>query len=393
MPSLLFLYCLSEVVPPFVAGLLIFTAVLLLGQLAPLLDVVVEFGVGAADFLRLLCYLAPPLLVLAVPLAALVAVILAFSRMASDGEIMALKACGTGVCRLLPAVLAAAVLAGLATAWVTADLLPAGKQAGKQLLFHLARERFARSLQPRTFNQVSGDFALYLEQRAGNGNEGEWEGVFAVDARDRHRPLILVAERARVGAGPAGQSLDIRLWQGSLHQTLGEESRTVFFDSFTLSIPVPAPRMVAGARLDQRDKRELSLAGLQRAIAAARDPARRAELAVEFHKRLAIPLGAAILVVTGMPLGLLARPGRRAAGLPLGVAVYLLYFLALSSAGALAETGAFPAATVWVVDGVLALLAVGLLRLVTSPLLDRLFELADGLAHRLSSRRQQEEAA
>ena len=393
MPSLLFLYCLSEVAPPTVAGFFIFSAVLILGQLAPLLDVVLEFGVGAADFFRLVCYLLPPLLELVVPLAVLVGVTLAFSRMTSDGEVMALKACGVGVYRLLPPVLAAALVAGLATAWVATDLVPAGERASKQLLFHLARERFARSLQPRTFNQVSGDFALYLERRAGTGKSGLWEGVFAVDARDRSRPVILVAKQAEIAAGAGGQSLELHLWQGSLHQTMDEESRTVNFDSFRLSLPVPAPRTVAGARLDQRDKRELSLAELRQAAAGVHDPARRAELVVEFHKRLAVPLGAAILAVVGLPLGLLARPGRRAVGLPLGLAVYLLYFLALSSVGALAETGSLSPAAVWAVDGVLALLAAVLLRLVASPLIDCLFEQIDNLVYRLFPRRASEETS
>ncbi len=384
MPLLLYAYCLAEVVPPTAAAFFIFNAVLLLGQLVPLLDVILNFGINAADLFRLIAYLCPPLFFFSVPLAFLTGVTLAFSRMTSDGEVMALKACGTGVHRLLGPVLLVGLVAGLLTAWVAIDLMPKGETASKELLFHLARERFARGLRPQSFNQISGDFMVYVERRA--KAEGTWEGIFVTDSRDQHRPVTIVARQGSIGADATGASLQLVLRQGSLHRVDGDVVQTVFFDSYRLVVPLPRPRFVAGTALDEQGKHELGLAALWQRAATA-PPEEAVVFAVEFHKRLAVPVGAAVLAVLGLPLGLLARPGRRAIGLPLGIAIYLLYFLGVSAAGGLAETGAVPAAGLWIVDGAAVLLAVGMILLTGSPKLDRCFEVADAFFYRLRRRR------
>lgn len=48
---------------------------------------------------------------------------------------------------------------------------------------------------------------------------------------------------------------------------------------------------------------------------------------IEYHKRLVLPTGCIILSLLGLPLGLQASPGRRAIGIPLGIVLYILYYI------------------------------------------------------------------
>ena len=86
-----------------------FTFVLLMAKIMELTDLVVSRGVGLDVVGRLLMYTMPYFLVFTIPMATLLGVLIAFLRLSSDNEIVALKAAGVSLVRLLPPVAALAL--------------------------------------------------------------------------------------------------------------------------------------------------------------------------------------------------------------------------------------------------------------------------------------------
>src|SRR6266704_5267887 len=98
-------YIIREISSLFLLGIVIFTLVLLMGRLITLTDLVVSHGVPLADVSMMILYLIPSFLVLTIPMAFLLAVLLAFGRLSSDNEIVAMKASGLALHQMMPPVI------------------------------------------------------------------------------------------------------------------------------------------------------------------------------------------------------------------------------------------------------------------------------------------------
>src|SRR6266850_297352 len=140
-PTILDRYVVREMVPPTAVGLLLFTFILLLDTISNLMRILVSRGAELVTVVRAFVYLLPSIFSVTIPMAFLLGVLLAFGRLASDSEIVALRASGVSPARLLRPVLALATFAGLVTFYVVGILGPAANQAYREILFSLIVSR------------------------------------------------------------------------------------------------------------------------------------------------------------------------------------------------------------------------------------------------------------
>ncbi len=147
LPLLLYSYIANEILAPFFASFLILYSIFFLVRLVPLLDIVLDLKIGLADFIRMFAYIFPHMLIFVIPMASMTGVVLAFTRLTSDREILALKASGVSLRQLLPPVIIFAFVISLLTAYFSVNLIPAGNVAMKHLLFQMAKEKIDKGLQ------------------------------------------------------------------------------------------------------------------------------------------------------------------------------------------------------------------------------------------------------
>ena len=91
-------YVFREVASPFIVGTFVLSFVALMPQVLKLADQVLAFGIGPYGFGLLITYLLPPVLLFVVPAAFLLSVLVAFGRLSSDSEMIAMRA--GGVCTI-----------------------------------------------------------------------------------------------------------------------------------------------------------------------------------------------------------------------------------------------------------------------------------------------------
>ncbi len=101
-------YIIKELIPPFLLGLLLFTFVLLLNRIFKLTELIVTKGVPFTEVLRLVSYIMPSFLTLTIPMSLLLGALVAFGRLSTDSELVALKATGFSLYRLMAPVIALA---------------------------------------------------------------------------------------------------------------------------------------------------------------------------------------------------------------------------------------------------------------------------------------------
>lgn len=398
-PTLLYTYLLTEMLAPFFAALLVINAVLFLGRLIPLLDRIFQLGIGLTDFIRVLAYLTPSLLLFSLPMAAMMAVIIAFSRLAGDMEIMALKASGISLLKMLPPVIVFGLATSLLTLLTATQLIPQGMKAMDQLMIHLATERLEQGVREKTFSDGLGEVVLYVEETGATGTTGltgttdptgptgssadaPWRGVYLSDLRDRDNPLTINARSGGLRAEPAAGRLTLDLADGSIHRTGDDKSQTIFFRQYRLELPITPPVLSPGGRSSMTQD-EL----LQRARRLGPDHPGAARFITEYHQRLALPAGCFLLCLLGLSLSQMGQSSRLALGVPLGLLSFIGYYILFTAAKTWAEGGQLPAAAaLWLPNLVfLALAAYLLWRSILelgNPWLDRLIMLAQDTARR-----------
>src|SRR4029077_671564 len=109
-------YLFREIVVPFAFGLSVFTFILLIARLIKLIELVVTRGVPVLNILKLLSYIMPAFLEVTVPMAMLLAILVAFGRLSADSEMVALRSSGLSLYQLVPPVAIFVALATAATA-------------------------------------------------------------------------------------------------------------------------------------------------------------------------------------------------------------------------------------------------------------------------------------
>lgn len=394
MPFLLYAYLATEILAPFFASLLILTAILFLGRIAPMLDVILDFGVNLPDFIRFCAYLLPNMLLFIIPMASMIGVIIAFNRMVSDNEVIALKAGGIGLYRMLPPVIMVALATAGATTLVATTLRPAGNISSKQILFRLAKEKIDNGLKEKQFSESLGKMVIYVDKV--DPEDRKLHGVYVSDMRHPKTPTTTIAQEGRLKAHMDAMQVNLDMSNGSMHRANGKHSQTILFEKYTIKIPLKEPKTVLGetAGGEEYSKSRLTQQELlAKADSFGRNSQIGAGLITEYHKRLAMPVGCLILSLLGLPLALVTPHGRKPLGLPFGLGLFILYYAFLSGATGYAENhpGAMIALVVWAPNFVFGTLTFFFLRQVASEKDNRavamIVALADKLIAKLPRRR------
>ncbi len=356
-------YVFQEVLYPLLVGVGVFTFILTIDRIYSLTDLVVTKGVPFPLVLQLLVYMLPSFLAHTLPMALLVAVLLAAGRLASDLEVVALKASGVSPLRLfLPFLATSLIVAGL-TAVLTLALNPMSNKAFQWQLFRILQSRASTGIKEGVFNTAFGQFVIYVEEVS--ASQVGLRGLLVADERDPKLSRILTARQGRLFTDEENQRITLRLIDGAIHESDTDNwarYRYTTFGLYDMNLGVESPFKSA----PRQDKPEKNL-GLRELFAIARELDRQGQLTapfyLEFHKRFAFPVAAIVFVMVGFPLGIRAQRGGRGVAVVASLGILVSYYLMLNSLENVAMNRRIsPAVAVWTPTVVFGLIGLGLLR-------------------------------
>jgi len=307
-------------------------------------DLIFTLNIGFADFIRLCAYLAPNLMLFSIPMASTMGVIIAFARFASDNEMIALKACGISLYKMLPPVIVFATCTALFTGFFSTRLIPAGTVGMQNLFIKLATEKIDKGIQEKRFSEETGDIILYVEEV--DKETKEWTGVYLSDLRDKEHPVTIIAQNGRLAPHLENMYVTMNLLNGTLHRTDEIKTQTIKFDRYSINIPIEPPRSIGGEStgvtkhsLGQKELLEYSAKyGL--------DNLNGISFLVEYHKRIVLSVGCFILTLLGLPIALRSRAGGKNLGIPLGLLFFILYYVTVSAAKGMCDSSNIPIAVI-----------------------------------------------
>lgn len=331
MPFILYSYLAAEILAPFFASLLILNGVLFIGKLMQIVDMIFGLNIGFSDFLRLCTYIAPNLLLFSMPMAATLGVIIAFTRLSNDNEIIALKASGLNLYRLLPPVFLFALSTALLSGFLSTKMIPAGNIAVKSLFVRLATEKIDQGIQEKRFSEGTGNIVLYVD--AIDAATQKWQGVYLSDLSDKKNPITVIAKSGNLSSHMENMYVSLNLEEGTMHRSEENTTQTIEFDKYQVNIPIDPPKTIDSAPRNHLDKKTLFQAELlEQAEKLGQKSYMGKNYLIEYHTRLVLAGGCFILCLLGLPIALRSKAGQRNVGIPLGLGFFLLYYVAITFA-------------------------------------------------------------
>ncbi|MRR54031.1 MAG: LPS export ABC transporter permease LptF [Deltaproteobacteria bacterium] len=345
MKKTLYLYILKEITVPFILGFAVFTFVLLMGRFMKLADLVIAKGVPVSDVARMLLYMLPSFSFITIPMAFLLALLLAFGRLSADNEITALKSGGISLYGILTPVFFFAFLAYLATSAITVYALPWGNTAFKTLLYNAINVRVNISLKDQVFNDDFPGLVIYVARY--DESTHQISGVLIYDERNAKEPSTIFARQGMIMTDPKRKALRLRLTDGGIHRMQGNSNYQLMeFDSYDLSVSFDQKYKIVPT-VNELDMTFNELRHAMTVPGVAPNVLR--DLRLEFHRRLAFPFACFVFALIGVPLGLQNRRSGKSSGFSLCLAVLLTYYIVLSIGKSLGQNALVsPAIAMWI---------------------------------------------
>ena len=352
-------YILRELLQPTGMALVLFTFVLLVGNLVKLTDLLVNKGVSLLAILQMFSLLVPTLLSYTVPMAILTGTLLAFGKLSSDREILAMKASGIGFLSIASPVLLVGFLISLALVPINTHVVPWSHYATRQLLLDVGIRNPTAFLEAGTFIKEFKPYILFIYQVEGN----RLSKIRIYEPAEGRPTRTIVAERGEFIPIPKERRVLLKLYDGAGDEPDPKDPRKynkLLFRTYTINLTLAEGRDPSAL---PRKPKDMNLPQLRQEMARlAEQGIDPSPLRVELHRRIAMAFCPFVFVLTALPLGITTRRAQRSIGFGVSVVLFLGYYLFLVLGQALAEKGVIPIALgIWI--GNLVFLALGCLLL------------------------------
>ncbi len=356
MKRLLYTYIFKELLGPFFISVMAFTVILLLGKILQLTEMVITRNVSLASVGYLIATILPFVLVFALPMAALLSVLLAFLRLSTDSEITAMKNGGLSLYQLLPPVIVFSLAVyGIATV-LSFYSLPWGNYAFRSTLLNLARTKADIAVKESMFNNAFDKVVIYM--RTYDSKERLMEDVLISDERDPAITNTIIAPKGYILNNADGDFITLRLYNGTVSRVDNKMNVTqnVSFDRYDVNLAIKGLEQYEPGR---KKGTEMSYREMIGAIKEAGPETKRGRaIRIELQKKFVFPFSCLVMAMLGVPLGIQTTQRRRSLAAMWGLFSFLLYYMLLSITLNMGETQHFPIAVgMWAPNALFGLLA------------------------------------
>ncbi len=214
-------YILKEHLGPFLFAFLIITFVLIIDFIPHMLDMIIGKDLSTWIVIKLLVLNLAWMLALAIPMAVLVGTLMAFGRLTSDKEILAIKSLGVDLIRLMIPVIVAASILGVGLVWFNNEVLPDANHSLSNLRADIGRLRPTLQLQPGVFMEEIPGYILLVEDI--NHTTSEIKNAVIYDRTVPNTKRTITADSGYVRFSAEDEEITFNLMSGQIHEQVTDD--------------------------------------------------------------------------------------------------------------------------------------------------------------------------
>ncbi|MFH0992384.1 MAG: LptF/LptG family permease [bacterium] len=400
---ILWRHILRSHVAPLLFSTFILMGVFLLQFIIQKMDQLAGKGLSAGIIAELFIMNLAWMVVLAVPMAVLVATLMAFGGLSSNNEITAMRATGISLYRMMLPTFLASIVLYYALVYFNNTILPDANHRAKILLTDIYRKKPTLSFVPGLFSQGVQGYSILVRKTFENSND--LEGMTIIDYTIPNLTTTVTARRGVVSFSADYQKIIMDLFDGEIHEVNNskmERYRIIKFQKHRIAMnaegfdfqrsqesafsrgdrelsasamqaivdsvrllqqeaqnrirtavkndldqlffPSPTPSTSSRSIQDPMVSASVRVATLRNSIegdiAQINHYSRRIhEYSVEIQKKYSIPFACIVFVLVGAPLGIMVRRGTFGIAASFSLGFFVLYWSCLIGGERLADRG------------------------------------------------------
>ncbi len=316
-------YILKEFFHSFILSIVVFTFVLLVGNIITLADLIINKSVDVISVLKLLFYMIPWLLSFTLPMAALTAVILTFGRFSSDGELTAMKASGVSLYRIALPILVTGVLFGVASFFLNDKISSNASFASRKIIKEIGIKKPTAYLEEGTFIRGLGEYIIFIHEIKGN----KLKNIRVYQPQEGKPTRTVVAESGEITTMPKDNIVELVMYNGTSEEPSPTEPDSFYKLNFrTYRMTLDLSSIFKKEEIGKKT-REMTVRELQAEIA---DFKKRgidtSDHWVELYKKANMAIASFVLILIGVPLGITAHRSEKSIGFGISLILFALYW-------------------------------------------------------------------
>lgn len=251
---------------PLLFALTALTSLLLLQYIAKRFGELVGKGLPWSVILEFLGLSIPLTVALSLPMAVLVATLYAFSRLAAENEITAMKASGVSLRDVLTPVLWAAVGVTIFMVGFNDQILPRANHKLRTLQGDIAQKKPTFALSEQVINEVSPG-KLYLRAGHLSQTSNRMREITIYDMGDPTIRRTIYADSGNMAMSANQQDLQLTLYSGTVQDVPTahiEQLQRLYFDTQKIRVPGVGNAFQKTQNDNYKGEREMSVCEMQR---------------------------------------------------------------------------------------------------------------------------------
>lgn len=224
IPNKLQLDILKRHLGPFVFCFFTLMFLLLMQFLILYIDMLVGKGLPLGVILELIVTNLASMVVLAVPMAVLVACLMAYGKFTELNELTAIRAAGVNPIHVINPVLAAGILLSVFLMWFSNDVLPDANQRARSLFIDIRLKKPGFDLNENEFYDGIDNYTFLVKEITDESDSLHNVTIYQHPTRQREEAYIK-AQKGRLESEQSGQTLTLYLHNGSILRNLDRREK------------------------------------------------------------------------------------------------------------------------------------------------------------------------
>jgi lipopolysaccharide export system permease protein len=398
-------YILRAHLIPFVFSTLTLMGIFLLQFMMKFADRLIGKGLDTWLLIKLVVFNLSWMLVLVVPMATLIATLMAYGNFSQNNEVTILKSSGVSLYRMMKGPFIASIGLAFLLFLFNDKVLPDANHQARVLMSDISQQKPTLSLEPGFFSQEVSNYAILVREI--NPKSNVLSGVTIYDYTTPAKINVVTADKGKIYFTADQKNLVMDLWRGEIHESDVKQTglyRKLIFDKHRIvmdgsqfsfhqsqggirgerELDVDTMRAIVSGYQAERVRQIKSLKSEANkfffvdstSISAYNNPvpvvsdkllfarvsdkirtakniitskARNVEYTeretekyeVEIYKKYAIPAACIVFILIGAPLGVMVRKGGFGVAASISLLFFLIYWAFLIGGEKLAERGFF----------------------------------------------------
>ena len=337
-------------------ALLILTCVFLLGNLIRLTNLVINKGVALEIIGKVFLLYIPVLLGYTLPIACLIGVIITFSRLSTDNEIIALRASGLHLGRLLWPLFLVGIAITLFSIVLNERIIPYAHYEQHKLLKNLGMRNPTAMLEPGIFIKSFNNQILFIHEVKGN----KIYNVTIHQPNDNGPNRTIIAKRGEFTPIPGKEQIKLKLIDGTSDEPNKENPEDIIkvnFDNYFMTLDLSKKHKDVAKKPKGMTLKELKIE-MNKLKELFQNTSR---LETEYHRKITWSFSSLVFIMLGFPLAVITNRREKSSNVIIAIFCAAAYYLVSLGCEALSVKEIMPAALIMWVPNFLAAITAGIL--------------------------------